>query len=213
MDGTLMDTAPGVLHGIDHIVEKYGLPDLCEEEKRTFIGPPVQKSFQVHFDVSEERAWELATAWRESYKDIFLLEAEPYEGIYELLESLRQSGIKTGVATNKREDYTLKLLGHFGFLTLFDCVVGSDFEGKRSKSDMICICMKRLGIDDPGACLMIGDTEGDMAAAQTAGVGFLGVTYGFGFKKGSVSGWPMANDCRDIQRLILCNQTKQGEKT
>lgn len=213
LDGTLMDTSSGILHCVDYIVGKFYLPYLEDETKRSFIGPPIQKSFQAHYGLSEERAWELATAWREAYKDTFLLEAEPYEGIYELLHSLRQNGIMTGVATNKREDYTLKLLEHFGFLPLFDCVVGSDFEGKRSKADMIRIGMERLGVDAPGACLMVGDTEGDMAAARAAGVGFLGVTYGFGFKKSDIIGRPMASDCRDIQRLILSNKTEQGEKT
>ena len=207
LDGTLMDTSMGVIQAIDYIVGTFQLPVLSEQEKYAFIGPPIQKSFQVHYGCTQERAWELATAWRDAYKEKFLLEAIPYDGIYDLLRCLRQKGIKTCVATNKREDYTLKLLGHFSFLPLFDCIAGSDFEGKRGKPDMIRLCMEQTGITDPKRCLMVGDTVGDAAAAKEAGVDFLGVTYGFGFTAGITSlaanAVMMADGCAQIQEWLI----------
>lgn len=205
LDGTLMDTSEGILKCVDFIVARFGLAPLSEQEKLSFIGPPVQKSFQTYYACTPEQAWELATAWREAYKEKFLLEAVPYAGIYELLRALRQNGYKTAVATNKREDYTHKLLEHFSFLPLFDCIVGSDFEGKRSKADMIRLCMAHAKISELSHCLMVGDTAGDMIAAQEAGVPFLGVTYGFGFKKGAVTSVQvqrMADSCKEIMRLL-----------
>lgn len=202
LDGTLLDTSLGVIKAIDFIVEKFGLYSLSMEEKRSFIGPPIQNSFMLHYGCSEKRAWELATAWREAYKDQFLFEARPYKGIYELLQRCREHGIQTGVATNKREDYTLKLLEHFSFLPLFDCIVGSDFEGKRTKVDIIHLCMERLKIHNPGDCLMIGDTLGDIKAAQTAGVQALGVTYGFGLHDAEELKIKTVDSCKEIMDLI-----------
>lgn len=203
LDGTLMDTSGGVLRTIDYIIEKHQLPALDDAQKKSFIGPPVQKSFQIHYGCSEERAWELATAWRNAYKDIFLFEARAYDGIYDLLKFLRGRGIRTGVATNKREDYTKRLLEHFSFSPLFDCIIGSDFEGKRTKPDMIRQCMELCGVTDPRSCLMIGDTTGDLNAAAEAGTDFLGVTFGFGFKPNADNcGAKMADSCQEIQNII-----------
>ena len=182
LDGTLLDTSSGVVKATDYSVEKFQLPVLNEKQKQSFIGPPVQTSFKTYYNCSEERAWELATAWRNAYKDMFLYEAVAYEGIYELLEYLRECGIKTGVATNKREDYAKTLLEYFSFSPLFDCVIGSDFEGKRTKSDIIRLCMHQCGVENPKCCLMIGDTMLDFIAAQKVGTDFLGVIFGFGFK-------------------------------
>lgn len=203
LDGTLMNTSIGVLKAIDHIIKEFGLPDLTDEQKHSFIGPPVQKSFQTHYGFTEERAWEVATAWRNAYKDIYLLDAEPYDGIFDLLKGLRERGIKTAVATNKREDYTLRLLEHFGFTPLFDCIVGSDFEGKRTKPDMIRMGMEKCGIISPDECLMIGDTNSDSNAAAAAGTQFLGVTFGFGFRPGvDYETFKTVDSCADIMKYI-----------
>ena len=203
LDGTLLDTSAGVIKAIDHIAEIYHLPVLSLLKKRSFIGPPIQDSFQLHYGLSKEQAWELATAWRDAYKDLFLLEAEPYEGIYDVLRFCREYDIKTGVATNKREDYTKKLLDHFGFTPLFDYIAGTDFDGRMKKADLIRACMEKVGISNPEKCLMIGDTTGDMEAAKNAGVGFLGVTYGFGFVNGTKGKFPLVNCCSDIENYIM----------
>ena len=204
LDGTLLDTSPGVIHAIDYIIEKFNLVQLSNKDKRCFIGPPIQRSFQMYYDLSEKQAWNLAEKWREAYKDIFLLEAKPYEGIYELLLNLRKNGTKTGVATNKREDYTMKLLEHFDLLHQFDCVIGSDIKGERSKLDMIRLCKEKTGIYDSSQCLMVGDTIGDMEAAQKVGVDFLGVTYGFGLSiDNHISNLICVDNCADIASFVM----------
>lgn len=199
LDGTLLDTSVGVIKAIDHIENEYHLPKLTVDEKQSFIGPPIQDSFQRHYGLSKERAWELATAWRDAYKDIFLLEAVPYDGIFDALRFCREHGIRTGVATNKREDYTRKLLEHFGFIPLFDCVAGTDLEGKLKKADLIRACMEKCELEHPDRCLMVGDTINDLEAANKAGTGFLGVSYGFGFSAGDArADLPVVNDCGAI---------------
>lgn len=202
LDGTLMDTSRGIIHTTDYVIEKFHLAALTEDEQRSFIGPPIQDSFQRHYGLSQDQAKELAAAWRNIYKDKFLLEAMPYEGIYDVLRLCREHGIKTGVATNKREDYARELLEHFHFTPLLDCIAGTDFEGRLTKSDLIRICMDQTGVTDGAQCIMVGDTEGDWEAAQKAGVRFLGVTYGFGFAmkddRPKVKVLTLANDCRQL---------------
>lgn len=203
LDGTLMDTSKGILNGIDFIIDQFHLTPMDDLKKQTFIGPPIQDSFQSHYCCSTEESWELATAWREVYKDRFLLEAVPYNDIYDLLQRLKQKNVKMCVATNKREDYTMKLLEYYGFIPLFDFIAGSDLEGKRSKADMIKMCMEWFGEKDPGRYLMIGDTEKDLEAAQEVGVNFLGVTYGFGFTNDQNDlGFPLVGNVNELLTVL-----------
>lgn len=217
LDGTLLDTSAGVFKAIDWIAEKYEIHKLSENEKRTFIGPPIQDSLRRHYGLSEERARELGSAWRDVYKDKFLFDATPYEGIFNLLRFCREQGIKTGVATNKRADYTNTLLDRFGFTPLFDCIVGTDMEGNLTKADLIRTCMECTGSIGPERCLMIGDTMEDQMAAEKAGVDFLGVTYGFGFTKGTKVEFPLTDSCEKIKDYIMgrnriMNMSKTVEK-
>lgn len=198
LDGTLLDTSKGILACTDYILKLYELPPLAEDEKIGFIGPLIQDSLHKHLGCTREQAWELATAWRNTYKDKFLFDAEPYDGIYDVLRFCRENGIMTGVATNKREDHTHRLLDHFQLSPFFDCIAGTDFAGKLKKADLIRECMDRTGIVNGKRCLMVGDTEGDWNAAELASVQFLGVTYGFGYSDKKSAGVICVNACTEI---------------
>lgn len=182
LDGTLMDTGIGVLSSVRHVIKIKGLPELSEETIQSFVGPPVQVSFQNIYGMSKEAAWECAEVFREQYKNVDLLKADAYPGIYDCLQALRDKGIKTAVATYKRHDYAVKLLNYYCFDRYFDIMYGADMEGKYTKKDIIRKCMDDLGITDYRSALMIGDTSNDAKGAMEIGMDFMGVTYGYGYR-------------------------------
>ncbi len=182
LDGTLMDTGIGVLSSVRHVIKIKDLPELSEEQIQSFVGPPVQVSFQNVYGMSKENAWECADIFREQYKNVDLLKADAYPGIYDCLQTLRDKGIKIAVATYKRHDYAMKLLNYYNFNQYFDIMYGADMEGKYTKKDIICKCMDDLGITDYHSALMIGDTSNDAKGAMEIGMDFMGVTYGYGYR-------------------------------
>ena len=177
-----MDTSEGILSSVRYAIKAAGYNELPEERIRQFIGPPIQDSFRQEFNLSSAEANELATIFRNRYKEVDLLNARPYEGIFDALSSLRRDGYKLGVATYKREDYALKLLESFGFLEYFEVIHGSDFEGKLKKADIIEKCISALNLDNRDRIVFVGDTVGDLKSAASARIHFIAVTYGFGFK-------------------------------
>lgn len=181
LDGTLMDTGLGVMDSVRYVIKQKNLPVISEKQLQTFVGPPVQISFQNVYNMSEKEAWECADIFRERYKDVDLLKADAYPGIYDCLDKLRSKGIKTAVATYKRHDYAMKLLEYYGFNQYFDIMYGADMEGRFTKKDIICNCMNDLGITDYHNALMIGDTVNDAKGAMEIGMDFMGVTYGYGY--------------------------------
>lgn len=182
LDGTLMDTSIGVLKAVEYTIEKMGLHELTPEKQKRFIGPPIYESFKAEYDLSQEDVDHATELFRNAYKDIFLLEAKPYEGIYDLLDELHSKGYKLAVATNKRHDYTMTLLEHFDFSRRFDFIKGSDFANTLKKHDIIKICLKELNIMESTRAIIVGDTLHDYIGAQKAGIQFVGVSYGFGFQ-------------------------------
>ncbi len=183
VDGTLLNTAEGVLSAVKYTIRQYGLRELSENELQTFIGPPIQNSFQKHYGITDyDQLQTIATTFRNRYKDVDLLKAEPYEGIYELCEALTANGIRIAIATYKREDYAIKLLKHFRFDRYTEIMYGADHENKLKKSDIICKCLDALQITEKHQAVMIGDSENDAKGAEQIGLDFIGVTYGFDFR-------------------------------
>lgn len=179
VDGTLLNTTEGIEAAVQYTIKVSGLPKLPQEQIRTFIGPPIQDSFSRAYKITDkERLQELATVFRNRYKDFELLKAKPYDGIYEVCERLSESGVRMAVATYKREDYAISIMKHFGFDRYMESIYGGDHENKLKKADIIQKCLR-----GSRAAVMIGDTMHDAAGAREADIDFIGVTYGFGFRE------------------------------
>ena len=177
LDGTLLDTSPGILESVQYATETLGYPELLTEQLLSFIGPPLPDSFIRCYGCDRAEAEHLTAVYREHYREGALLNATPYEGIYALCQELKKHGTRLSVATSKPQFFAQQILTSFGFDRYLDEIHGADFEGKLSKTDLIRLC---VGEDAPAECLMVGDTEHDAKGAQAAGVPFLAVSYGFG---------------------------------
>ena len=97
LDGTIMDTSEGILMSIREAAEILGLPELEPEVLKTFIGPPVEWSFEDKYDIHGDDLKKAAATFRDRYSNVNLLHAKPYEGIFDLFLKLREKGIGTAM--------------------------------------------------------------------------------------------------------------------
>ncbi len=181
LDGTLLDTSAGVLSSVRYTITHFGLMMPREEQLKSFIGPPIQDSFAKMYGLDGDILQEIATVFRNRYKEKDLLKAVPYKGIYEVFETLIEYGIKPAIATYKRQDYATEILVHFGFDRYTNIMYGVDHENRLKKNDIIQKAMHDAGVECPGDAVMVGDSDNDAVGAELLGVKFIGVTYGFGF--------------------------------
>lgn len=181
LDGTLLDTSNGIRESVKYTIDRLGLPELSESTILKFVGPPIQDSLMQYCGLSSKSAQQGAQIFRDYYKNEALYQASLYPGVYPTLLELKNSGIKIGVATYKREDYAIKLLDYFGIAEICDVIHGADNENKLNKAAIIEKCIAELGADK-SETVLIGDTEHDAKGAMEAGVGFIAVTWGFGYK-------------------------------
>lgn len=205
VDGTLLDTSEGVLSSVKYTIERFGFDMPDDKQLRTFIGPPIQRSFADTFGLSGDIIQEMTAVFRDRYKGDDLIKALPYEGIYECFDSLESNGIKTAIATYKRDDYAQRIMKHFHFDDHTKIIHGADDNNKLSKSDIIEICINESGIPKEKV-LMVGDTDNDATGAEGIGVDFLAVTFGFGFKPGEEITYPhvhVSDTAADIASFVL----------
>ena len=203
LDGTLLDTSRGILESVRYTVNTLGLKPLSEEEATAFIGPPLRQSFVRICGCTDEEAQKATRIFRSYYQNGAVFHAEEYDGITELCKMLSESGYRLGVATNKPQGFAEALLKEFKLFQYFDSVCGADENGRLSKSDLICLCMAGMKANAEETVL-VGDTDNDAAGAESAGVDFIAVTYGFGFRN--------AEDLADVQCIGTTNTPLQVYK-
>lgn len=195
IDGTLLDTAEGLVSAYQYSIKALNLASKEVGEIKSFIGPVPKMVFMKHFNMDEPEAQKASDVFRMRYKKHDLLKARLYEGIPYVLELLQGKQIKQAVATNKRQDYALDICKYFRLDRFLNPILGPDNISSKSKADLIAQCMRELG---SVKAVMIGDTISDSEAARTAGIDFIGVNYGFGFH--NVEGY--ANTPTDILKLL-----------
>ncbi|MDY4611599.1 MAG: HAD-IA family hydrolase [Sphaerochaetaceae bacterium] len=184
LDGTLMNTSPGIFDTANYTMGRLGLPPVPDRQLRKFVGPPLKECFKVACRLDDSLIPEACAIYRERYDEKGRFMAEVYDGMLGLLETLRTQGRRIAVATLKHEQLAKEVLEYFKLSAYFDEIVGADLDGVRTKAGIIDLALERLGWHDKSRTLMIGDTPHDLIGAQAAGVDLLAVDYGFGFPRG-----------------------------
>ncbi|MBR6171942.1 MAG: HAD-IA family hydrolase [Eubacterium sp.] len=190
LDGTLLDTSEGVIQSVKYTISALGYEPLPEDQYRTFIGPPIHHRIMQIYGVDEEQAKVAMYTFRNHYPLGDMYKASHYEGMNELLKNLKADGLLLGVCTYKREDQAKILLENKHLASFFEVIHGQDSEGKMTKAEVLQKTLADLGVN-PDETVMVGDAYTDAEGAAEAGVPFLGVTYGFGFRgKNDVAKYP-----------------------
>ncbi|WP_101925136.1 MULTISPECIES: HAD-IA family hydrolase [Luteimonas] len=180
LDGTLIDSEPGILGGIAYTLEALGHPPLPRETLLPWIGPPLRDSFDALFDGDRARAERAVALYRERYDARGWREHSVYTGMPEAIATLQAAGHRLAVVTSKNEGAARRIVEALPFGAAFETVVGASDDGtRRYKRELIAEALSRLALDATGA-VMIGDRRYDMEGARQHGMRAVGVLWGFG---------------------------------
>jgi phosphoglycolate phosphatase len=185
LDGTLMDSAPGIVASAAHAYRALGLPVPDAATLRSFVGPPITDSFPRH-GVPPELLSETVRQYRAAFTAGGMYDNAVFDGIPAALRTLRDAGCTLAVATSKPEVYAVPICERFGLTPLVDAVFGAPLdEATSTKADVIAKALATLGRVSPvdaatdGPVLMVGDREHDVHGAAAHGIDCLGVTWGY----------------------------------
>lgn len=204
LDGTIIDSAEGIMCSFEYTFRKLGLPVPTREEMNVFIGPPLHHSFEKICGLSKAGAEHAVEVYREYFAEKGVYQNRVYEGMEELLAKLCVRGKRLVLATSKYELYAVQILENLGFAKYFSFVAGSRKDGGRgTKREVI-----EYALASTGACkessVMVGDRMHDTIGASEAGVDSIGVLFGFGSRKELISAKAthIAESPEDIFRII-----------
>lgn len=200
LDGTLLDTSPGIFGSVRYTEATLKLPPIEESKLRKFLGPPPKMMYAEVYGLSEQEAIIAAKAHRKYGMEKAIYQAVKYEGIDEVLGEFHERGLNIAVATLKKQSIAEKILDLYELSSSIDIIVGMDDAETLTKSEIIKKVIASTGNVN---AVMIGDSEYDFDGAKDASVDFIGVTYGFGFSENETYPFMTASEPKDILTLVL----------
>jgi phosphoglycolate phosphatase len=138
LDGTIIDSSPGITNSVMYALEKFGIEETEREKLYKFIGPPLTDSFARFYGFDDEKSWKAVEHYREYYQDTGIFECSVYPGFEKSLKALKAAGKRLFVATSKPEVYARRIIEHFDLDQYFEYVAGMELDGGRgSKAEVI----------------------------------------------------------------------------
>ena len=184
LDGTLVDTAPDLMAGLNVCLVEHGYTAVDEELTRRWVGHGAAKMIEqalVH-QGGEGPPTHLAKSMLDQFLDYYVAhiadESTPYPGVREALTSLGPRA-RLGVVTNKVTRLTTALLDALDLSRCFEVVVCGDTLGVyKPAADPALHACASLGAD-PARTLFVGDSITDVQCARAAGCDVVCVPYGY----------------------------------
>jgi phosphoglycolate phosphatase len=177
LDGTLVDSTPGIWASVRVAAAALGLPEPTPEQLREMVGPPLQDGFALVLGVPPADVPRAVAAYRAHYSAGALLDVRVHDGVPELLADLRAGGATLAVATSKPETFAVRVLAHTGLLATFASVHGATLDGAvRHKDQVVAAALAaHPGGRDP---VLVGDRAHDVLGAAAHGLPCIGAGWG-----------------------------------
>ncbi|MDT3734813.1 MAG: HAD family hydrolase [Denitratisoma sp.] len=181
LDGTLIDSSPGILASFGRILAADGLRPAVPLEA-SLIGPPLAATLrQVSGLADEARLARLVEAFKADYDTEGYRETAVFPGVADGLAQLAATGAHLYIVTNKRLVPTRRILEALGLARHFAGIHTRDETEPPapSKAAVTKRLVAHYGIDPERACF-VGDSDEDAAAARENGLRFIHAAYGYG---------------------------------
>ena len=180
LDGTLLYTLDDLHAAVNHALAACGYPLREKAEVRRFLGRGIRNLMEQAVPAGTEGdAFEAAFAsFRTYYAQHSLDRTRPYDGIPDLLQTLKARGIASGIVSNKVDSAVQALYARF-FADSVRLAVG-ERPGVRRKPapDAVLEALRQLHAPAEQA-VYVGDSEVDAQTAANAGLPCILVDWGY----------------------------------
>jgi phosphoglycolate phosphatase len=187
LDGTMIDTAPDLVHATNHTLERNGMARVDTRIIQPAVGFGARAMISAAMaslgrEAPEDELTRMTEEFTAYYAENILVDSRPFPGLREAMDGLRGEGARLAVCTNKREALARKLLGALAFDGYFHAIAGRDTFPKCKPDPAHVLDTIRMAGGAETRAVMIGDSSADSLSAQGASVPFIGVSFGYGEK-------------------------------
>lgn len=211
-DGTLVDSAPGIIDVMRQVVVEYELHEDILTKWRDLVGVPLGKQMEIIFPNHSEEFWlEVADRYRAIYDGKTIEICPLFPDLITMLNSLRDAGIKISIASSKRRPLIEVVLEHHKLSQYFELVVGAtDITHHKPHPESVHHTIKKLGLQHADT-VVIGDSIYDLEMARNAGVDAIGVTTGIHSKEILITANPLyiVDSLDEVGRIILNGRSQK----
>ncbi len=180
LDGTILDTLTDLWSAVNYTMRQFGYPTLTKEQVGDRTGNGIARLVKLSLPegVDEDAQKRALAIFKQYYVEHCADNAKPYERIKDVIATLKESGAKCAVISNKADEAVQKLAKDY-FDGSFDVVIGQK-DGVRQKPypDEVESVLKELGVKKQDA-VYIGDSEVDVQTAKNANLDLIAVSWGF----------------------------------
>lgn len=187
LDGTLIDSVPDLALSTNEMLKTLNMTTYSTELIRSWVGNGAEVLTKRALSGSIDICPNLSPASVEKALSIFLASYEKnvcvdtclYPNVKTTLQTLKNSGYRLVIVTNKPEQFIHPILEKLALNNLFEMLVGGDTLSKRKPDPMQLnhVC-NELNVN-ASQCVMIGDSKNDIFAATAANMHSIGLTYGY----------------------------------
>lgn len=202
LDGTLIDSAPGIFNTIEETLAGYHIFPPRESLHR-YLGPPLRDTFA---DFLPPPAIEDAVAmYRKIYREKGIFECALYDGVAQMLCTLKQAGFTLCLATSKPQEFAEIILKRFDVAQYFDVIGGATFDKSIDTKTAVIKDVLSHSCMAQKTAVMVGDRDNDMQGAEDCALPAIGVLYGYGGIAELAAFHPqyLAKTAEDLQKYLL----------
>ena len=178
-DGTLVDSAPGIVEIMKLVISDLELPGDILEQWSHLVGVPLPRQVETLFPEKDgDYHDKIVSHYRTLYDGNNIKNCPLFPGLIEVLEGLKKADIAISIATSKRRHLVLGVLDHHDLSKYFRLVVGAqEVTNHKPHPESVHTTLSQLEIN-PAEAIVIGDSFYDLEMARLAGVDAIGVTTG-----------------------------------
>ncbi|TDE90346.1 HAD family hydrolase [Occultella glacieicola] len=205
LDGTITDSAPGVIDSFVTAVRGLGLQPPPPDELRAVVGPPLAWTLEHIGGVDPADVDRGQDLYRAHYGGGSMFNSAVFDGMRQLLVALREAGVPVSLATSKSEEFARAILDHFELTGYFTAICGADDRGRNSdKAYVIGKALTQLHAAgaDLSAPVMVGDREHDLEGARAHGMPCVLVAWGYGTEAEHADADALASDPAHLAGLL-----------
>lgn len=179
VDGTLIDSMPGIRAGLLHALDTVDWPHPDEALLARIAGPPMEETL-TNLGLPREKVRTAFSAYMDYTRDGGWANAKAFPGMRELVDTWRADGFRLITATSKGEGFARAILKREGFLEYFEFLGAAEEEGaRRTKQAVIQYVFDNVDLEGE-EILMVGDRHHDIEGAAHFGVDTVAVAWGYG---------------------------------